>query len=167
MVKPWKPCDSYLERSQGSIQDPFPNLMRCSSSAPAGQHVCLCVHAVYVCLDSSLCVCVCYNYPCGLQWYRANPSHPSHSRRTEQTQVGLLKMRNQPPGPEITGIHCLEQRAWSWLKRPDFTLFLSNRGVFKVLIENLHDEEVPASWVSAGVAPHQEKKNTIQSLLLI
>jgi len=59
-----KPGDSNLEWSQGFTQDSFPNLMRCSSSAPAGKHVCL--HVVSVCawacshLSVRVCtVCVC------------------------------------------------------------------------------------------------------------
>lgn len=56
MVNPRKPCDSYLERSQGFIQDSFPNLMRCNSSAQAGQRVCLHAQTVYVCLYSFVCM---------------------------------------------------------------------------------------------------------------
>lgn len=53
METPRKPGDSYLDRSQGFIQDSFPSLMRCSSSALAGQFVCLYVRTLRV----SACMC--------------------------------------------------------------------------------------------------------------
>lgn len=58
MVNPRKPGDSYLERRQGFILDLFPNLMRCSSSASAGQHVCISVYKLYVCACVHLCAII-------------------------------------------------------------------------------------------------------------
>lgn len=61
-------------------------------------------------------VCVWYNYPCELQWYGANHSHPRHSRVAVEILVGLLRPTEQPQA-----------------KEPDFMLLKWNNKGFMLL----------------------------------
>lgn len=65
----------------------------------SGRSACVSLCARCVCVPGFVFVYVCYNYPCGLQWYGANPSHPSHSWESVPTQVGLLR-----PGTNHQGL---------------------------------------------------------------
>ena len=91
MVDPRQPRDSYLEASQGFIQDSFPKLMRCCvplSTTPQLVSGCGCESAfLWMCGRESAClwmcgVCVCATY---------THSHIQTSTDSERVDVRVFK----------------------------------------------------------------------------
>lgn len=170
MVNPQKRGDFYLETSQSFIQDSFPDLMRCSSSAQAGQHVRVFVCKLYMwaCSHLSAWAAVIWGQPLKSLLHLEDSGNSSGTLKRE---------RSQPPGPETSDILSLNSEH----KKNDSKI--QTFSFFQIMQRNNY---IPDSWAFAFVIRQtllwcayfelklekhcilkEKKKTTLQSSLLI